>query len=1052
MKKRPIKIRYIIFIALLIGGIAPFIIWFVSPKTNLDMIVINKTFPVGSTANGEITELDYSKQRGLFWLTSYLRINNPATDKAYDGKKDYYGNFLSNGKLVGRSLEKTTHVPDLIYISDAYGTGNSKVNGVEPKGISGLTVDEVSFITTSYAKGTTVIGEYNIAGDPTKLNVSRELEGIFGVHFTGWAGKFFSDLSSIEDVPNWIRMIYEQQYGKKWSLSGGGIVIAGNDRIIILERGKDFTGQSIQLSMSEDYAKVYNTGTIDYYNWFEIVEPANDESVIASYDLNVTEAGKDQLKRLGLNSKFPAIIANTSVNKKSYYFAGDFSDYREHEKIKYFQGAAALYRIFSVNSEGDNTYFYWNFYVPLMSKILKDVEPLDESVTFKAETEITQDGTQLVSKIANNKFAVYQDGVWNDMYIKGVNIGTALPGVAQGSFPDEPTIYMQWLEEIGAMNANSIRLYTLMPAGFYRALDIYNSNYPDKKLYFFQNISPNSEPPSGNFLDKGYNEAYDKATEDTINAIHGNARLNINDGQDSDLYMNDVSGYLLGYFADPGLSPSHVTATDAANDAFKYKGEYVSSGPNATPTESWLASVSDEIYQYEQQNYNMQHPVAVVSIPELDTLHHVNSNPDRLDDVVSVDINNIDISSKVISGFFGAYNIFPDHPGFMTGETDLAKPSYAGYKQYLNDFMKTQKKYPVLISEFGLSTSMGSSQIAAVDYKDGQNSESQQGEGIVAMMNIIQDSGSMGGLIYEWADGWGKSSRFTSSLMIPYNQGSEWHNRVDPAQNYGILALESPTPKKYAMSLRASDPLQTIAYTANESYFYITATFSKLPDFNQKNIMIYLDTVDRKNGEYMLAPDVNENWSGAEFNINIRNQQEAELLVVPNYNVSKGSYFTSVSTSGIFERMLRKLSIEYKTLAGETISAKYEDGSTLVPGSFEESSNHFYFEGNTLYIRIPWARLNFTDPSSLLVLNDDKNKGVIEDTKDTLTVRMTDGIVVSLIIMDRATLNVDYHFPESITSSGYKTFTWNTWKVPSYVSRHKKSYEKIKTFFGGGEI
>jgi len=1052
MKKKPIKIRYIILAAILIGGITPFILWLIMPKTSLDLVVINKTFPVGTTASGEMTSLDYSKQRGLFWLTNYLKINNPATGKAYEVTKDYYGTFLSNGELAAEPLVKSTKVPDMIYLSDAYGTGNSRLNGVEPEGISGLTVDEVSFIATSYAKGTTVIGEYNIAGEPTEPNVSRELEGIFGVHFTGWAGKFFSNLSSTEDVPNWIRVIYEQQYGKKWSLSGAGIVIAGNDRILILQRGKDFTGQSIQLFMSEDNAKAYGTGTIDYYNWFEIVEPAKDESILAWYELNTTAAGNDQLKLLGLDSKFPAIIANQSGTHKSYYFAGDFSDYREKEKVKSFVGAAALYRTFSVKSEGDNTYFYWNFYVPLMSKVLRDITPLDDSVTYKAETEIAQDGTQLVSKITNNKLSVYQDGAWNEIFVKGVNIGTALPGIPEGSFPNDTTIYKEWLEQIGEMNANSIRVYTLMPAGFYRALDIYNSNHPNKKLYFFQNIAPTSEPSAGDFLDQGYNEAYGKAAEDTINAIHGNARIRINDGQDSNLYINDVSGYLLGYFADPGLSPDNVAATDAAHSSFKFTGEFVSSGQLATPTESWLASVSDKIYQYEHVNYSMQHPVAIVSIPELDTLHHDHSNPERLDDAVTVDINHIDISSKVISGFFGAYNIFPDHPGFMASETNIAEPAYTGYKQYMNEFMKTQTKYPVLISEFGLSTSMGSSQIAALDYKDGQNSESQQGEGLVAMMNIIKDSGSMGGLIYEWADGWGKSSRFTSSLMIPYNQGSLWHNRIDPAQNYGILAIESPIPTENSMSLRASDPLQSIAYAADESYFYITAAFSELPDFNQKSLMIYLDTVDRKNGEYMLAPDVNENWSGAEFNIRIRNQHEADLLVVPNYNASKGSYFTSVSSSGIFEKMLRKLSDDYISLSGERISAKYEDGSTLVSGSFEESINQFYFQGNTLYVRIPWARLNFTDPSSLLVLNDDKTKGVIENTKDTITVRMTDGIVASLVIMDKTTLNVDYHFPESPTSSGYRTFTWDTWKVPHYVSRNKKSYDMIKALFGGGNI
>lgn len=383
MKIRQVKARYLIMASVLFALIISFILWIIMPRTPLQIVVLNKTFPVVTSADGKtITELDYGKQRGLFWIMDHLGIKNPTTDRAYDVVEDYYGNFLSNGKLINKPLNKLTNVPDLIYLSDTYGTGNSKVNGEEPKNISGLTEDEVGLIASCYAKGTTVIGEYNISGDPTKANVSKELENIFGVGFTGWVGKFFSDLASENDVPNWIRMTYEQQYGKKWGMTGAGILIAGNNRIIILQRGKDFAGQSINLSMSADNTKAFNTGTIDYYNWFEIIKPVDDKSVIAWYDLNLTAIGQDQMKLFGLNSRFPAIIANKSDAKTSYYFAGDFCDYRESAKIYSFLGAAALYRIFSVKSEGDNSHFYWDFYVPFMSKVIKDVKPLAKNVTF----------------------------------------------------------------------------------------------------------------------------------------------------------------------------------------------------------------------------------------------------------------------------------------------------------------------------------------------------------------------------------------------------------------------------------------------------------------------------------------------------------------------------------------------------------------------------------------------------------------------------------------------------------------------------------------------
>lgn len=1016
---RHIKIKILIFVSLFLALLTPFILWRIMPKKNLQIVVLNKTFPILSSSKGKITGLDYSKQSGLFWAMDHLRIKNPDTNKLYNTTKDYYGNFVVDGKLSNKPLSKLIKVPDVIYISDTYGTGDSKINGKEAKGISGLTKDEVGLIATSDAKGTTIIGEYNIAKEPTKASVSNELSDIFGVNFTGWAGKFFTDLSSTHDVPNWIKTIYESQYGKKWDITGAGIVIAGNNRIIIFKQGKDFKGKSINFSMTS--GKGFNLKTINYYNWFEIVKPKDDKSVIAWYDLNLTADGAKQMKLFGLGEKFAAIIMNKSSVKKTYYFAGDFCDYRETVKAYSFLGAANLYKMFSIDSEGDNSYFYWNFYQPFMSKVLKELKPLDKNIVFKSNEGITKDGTNLASKVSSKYMSVYQNGVWNKMYVKGVDIGTSMPGIAKGKFPSDNIVYSSWLQKIGKMNVNCIRVYTLMPCGFYRALDIYNSLNPDKKLYLFQNISVKDQKKDQNFISKDYKKAYQKATQDTINAIHGKTSVKINDGQDSDLYINDVSGYVLGYLADPGLNTTNVIATNKANPLYKYKGEYVSSGINSNPTESWLASISDEIYKYEQKVYKMQHPVAITMIPELDVLHHDKAGVNRIDDLATIDINNINISSKVKCGFFGAYNIFPDHPGFMAGETGKVKPGYTFYKQYMDKFMKTQKKYPVLVSEFGIPTNMGAARIKGLGYAKGENSEVIQGQGIATMMNIIKNSGCMGGLIYEWADEWGSSGPSTASLMIPSERSNLWHNMIEPAQNYGILALESPVPKDYSTTIKAVKPLQSIAYTADESYLYIKSSFDKLPDFNKKSLLIYLDTIDKRKGEHMLTPNKNENWSGVEYEINIQNKNKANLLVTPTYNTSKGSYYTSLTTTSIFE-----------------------NESTLVQGNFDDNINNFYFEGTRLYIRIPWTQLNVTDPSSLLVLDDKKNKGTV-NVIDKLRVRTTEGIVGSVIIKDKITKKIDYHFPKNIYDSGNRAFTWSTWEKPNYVSRNKKSYDIIKT-------
>ena len=120
MRKKQVKIKTLIFVSILLVLLTPIILWRIVPKKSLQIVVLNKTFPILSASKGKITGLDYSKQRGLFWLMDYLRIKNSITNKLYDVTKDYYGNFISNGKLKEKPLNKLTNVPDMIYISDLW--------------------------------------------------------------------------------------------------------------------------------------------------------------------------------------------------------------------------------------------------------------------------------------------------------------------------------------------------------------------------------------------------------------------------------------------------------------------------------------------------------------------------------------------------------------------------------------------------------------------------------------------------------------------------------------------------------------------------------------------------------------------------------------------------------------------------------------------------------------------------------------------------------------------------------------------------------------------
>lgn len=147
---------------------------------------------------------------------------------------------------------------------------------------------------------------------------------------------------------------------------------------------------------------------------------------------------------------------------------------------------------------------------------------------------------------------------------------------------------------------------------------------------------------------------------------------------------------------------------------------------NASPTEGWLAMNCNYVVKYENEKYNAQHPVAIVSWPTLDPVEHDsewNVSGDKsleYNDKVSVNINNIRREEKNKAGFFGAYHIYPNYPDFMNNE-----PKYDNYSDdegrfryggYLKEFIEGHKKYPALVAEFGLATGMGNAHTSPDGY------------------------------------------------------------------------------------------------------------------------------------------------------------------------------------------------------------------------------------------------------------------------------------------------------------------------------------------------
>lgn len=369
------KNRYLkfIFIGLLVILLAsPLIIWQLKTTTFINSLIIDKT----------VSNTSYREHKGLVWIMNNLKYFNKATNKPFDYEKDYYGFYPQDGKNYEiKEFPKAIEKPDLIYLTDTYGVYSEDLNKENLRGnrsnaiYGGLTTDEIKDIRT-LLNNNTIISEFNTLASPTNYEARKEMEDIFGMEWTGWIGRYFTDLSSENtEVPTWLIKNYEMQYLKFWDFKGPGFAfVKEDDTVVILCEGKDVTNKLNKIVFTEEALKEFKVKNfVDYYYWFDVIKPKNNGEVLATYNLSLTDSGKSMLSKYGIEGEFPAII-RTKGNYTSYYFAGDFADKDQIPSKYQISGLYLLNKLTTIKVQGEQEHFYWNVYYPLMERVLKDIK------------------------------------------------------------------------------------------------------------------------------------------------------------------------------------------------------------------------------------------------------------------------------------------------------------------------------------------------------------------------------------------------------------------------------------------------------------------------------------------------------------------------------------------------------------------------------------------------------------------------------------------------------------------------------------------------------
>jgi len=658
----------------------------------------------------------------------------------------------------------------------------------------------------------------------------------------------------------------------------------------------------------------------------------------------------------------------------------------------------------------------------------------------------------------------YQDDekqlIWEDLFLKGVNLGAAIPGKFPAEFSLTFDEYLEWIRLIGEMNANVIRIYTILPPEFYEAIAYYNLHYFDKPLYLMQGVWT-EVPVNENYYDPDFVHDFEKEIIDVIDVIHGNAVLKEHSGKASGIYSTDISKYVVSLLLGREWEPGSVFKTNQINAIKQYNGDFVSMN-NGNAMEAWLAKMMDFTVLYETQQYRFQHPVSFVNWLPLDPMYHnteiiENKRVREYDnDLESVDFMMFHATELFLPGIYAAYHVYPYYPDFIylqesyihSPGQDSAKDSYF---QYLKDLKQHTLGMPLIIAEYGLPSSRGNSHFSPFGFHQGGHSEATQASLSLTLTKDIVNSLCAGAIYFEWIDEWFKHNWLVMDFEQPAEDRKLWHNMENPEQNFGIYAMENKIKsidgnlKDWNAEMSNNEQINLLC-DADASYFYIAPVIPGF-DFSRFNLYLVIDTYDKEKGDHRLPFSNKVFDNGFEFLLEFKSTDSAFILVDEPYSVFTDIYNGHIpvcaskkNNDGKFIHQYMLTNRSRVSLTGQRTDSVIVDRSPLIHGnsSYPEYSNaDWYFNdiNKSLEIRLDWHLLNVSDPAKRFVLDD------IVGTSDIEYVE-TDAFKMYVFLTDKNNILIRQYPEESPYS-----FIWDEWETPDYTERLKPLYFTLQDYF-----
>lgn len=708
------------------------------------------------------------------------------------------------------------------------------------------------------------------------------------------------------------------------------------------------------------------------------------------------------------------------------------------------------------------------------------------------------------SRTHGDRFEIRTARGWQPFYIKGVNLGAATPGKHPSEFPDSAT-YARWIAQMSEMGANVVRVYTIHPPHFYRALAAWNNAHRDNPLWIIHGVWTEL-PEDDDFAGRQWEGEFFAEMRRVVDLLHGRLDLPPRPGHASGQYTADVSPWVLAWIIGREWEPY-----SAANHNEKHPGEIGFRGryltvTGGTPMDAWLGKACEEIVAYEARTYRAMRPVAYTNWPTLDPLRHptettvdeeivirtrlgerVDRKPLEYDnDRIDLDANLVRPTAAYPAGYFASFHAYPYYPDFMVldpgyaqARSSMGPSNYFGYLQALKAH---HPGMPVVISEYGVPGSVGSAHLQPQGWHHGGHDEASMAAGDARLTREIAEAGMAGGAIFAWIDEWFKKNWIVIDFEIPLERNRLWLNRLDAEQHYGMLAEEPGEVipgARLAQRVEAwrrrpalyQTPRGTIRAAADEAYLWVMVETAdgRLPD----DLYLGFDVIEPTAGDFRWPGRVGERLPvGLEFALHAT-ADGVRLLVDPPSNPLAVELVNQIPGQpvppptiedplpGYFHgRWQQRFNRPYVTRANE--DGVYDSMRVVTNRRrFGRDGTEFPAIGYDRGILKPggppdgmWERLangvfEVRIPWGLLNVTDPSERRVLQDpatgpTPDEFGTRTVDGIRIVAAARQGGGWT---QWPASGRAADVALFTWPTWEVPRSRERVRPVFDAMREVY-----